>query len=59
MSLIRLTGGMLILLVFAVLTGFEGNASIGISIIYAAWMISESLNDIKTDLGKMWKGEKT
>ena len=59
MRLIRLTGGMLILLGFAVSTGFEGDASIGISIIYAAWMISESLNDIKIDLGKMWKGEKT
>ncbi len=59
MRLIRLTGGMLILLSFAVLAGFEDNASIGISIIYAAWMISESLNDIKIDLGKMWKGEKT
>ena len=59
MGLIRLTGGILLLLGFEVYTGFEGNASIGISIIYAAWMISESLDDIKTDLGKMRKGEKT
>lgn len=59
MRLIRFEGGMLLLLGFAVSIGFEGNASIGISIIYAAWMISESLNDIKIDLEKMWKGEKT
>lgn len=59
MSFFKLIVGMLIITGWAATTGLEGNAIIAISIIYATWMISDALDDIKIDFRKMWKGEKT
>ncbi len=59
MSFFKLIVGMLVITGYAATTELEGNAIIAISIIYAAWMISDALDDIKIDLRKMRKGEKT
>ena len=59
MPFFKLIVGMLIITGCSATTGLEGNAIIATSIIYAAWMISDALDDIKIDFRKMWKGEKT